>query len=101
MDRQNPYHPTGNVKADGVRARTDELIHYLRTETASSGPLTQSAAASAIQAYEQAAFWAVKGLTAADAVEGDGGGATGPDRSVSANDAGLDGVDRHDGQSDP
>ena len=71
MAEANRYHPTGNAKADVVRARTDELIRYLRTETAASGPLTQSAAASAIKDYEQAAFWAVKALTAADAVEGD------------------------------
>ena len=73
----NQYHPTGNAKADGVRARTEGLIEYLRTETAASGPLTQSAAASAIKDYEQAAFWAVKALTAADLVEGDGGGGKG------------------------
>ena len=71
VDRVNPYHPTGNAKADGVRARTDELIRYLRTVTAASGPLTQSAAASAIKDYEQAVFWAVRALTAADAVDGD------------------------------
>ena len=74
MGGRNAYHPTGNVKADGVRARTEGLIEYLRTETAAGGPLTQSAAASAIKDYEQAAFWAVKALTAADFVAGDDGG---------------------------
>jgi hypothetical protein len=63
-----------NLAADGVKARTDELIHYLRTETQASGPLTQGAAAHAIQAYETGAYWAVKALLEADAIEGDDGG---------------------------
>ena len=70
----NQYHPTGNARAFGIKARTEALIDYLRTATAASGPLTQGAAAHAIQAYETGAFWAVKALNEADAVAGDDGG---------------------------
>lgn len=82
MDKANAYHPSGNAKADGIKARTDELIHYIRTETAASGPLTKGAAEHAIHAYEQASMWAVKALFSADLVEGDDGGAQGLDRTL-------------------
>jgi hypothetical protein len=79
----------GNAKADGIKARTEGLIDYLRTATAASGPLTQGAAAHAIQAYETGAFWAVKALNEADAVRGDDGGGE------------REEAEERDGQSDP
>jgi hypothetical protein len=88
-------------RSDWVKDKTDELVRFVKAQTAAGGPETRRAAALAVTNFEQGALWAGKAFTAEDFVAGDGGGATGPDRSVSANDEGLDGIDRHDGQSDP
>ena len=86
MDKGNPYHPTGDARADGVRARTDELVAYVKRETEASGPEAKRAAALAATSYEQAWMWAERALNAKDAVKdavkGDDGGAKGPDRTI-------------------
>jgi hypothetical protein len=82
MDRQNPYHPTGNAKADGVRAKTNELVEYVMRATAASGPKARRAAELAVTHYENASMWAVKALFSEDAIAGDDGGAKGPDRAL-------------------
>ena len=71
MAKGNPYHPTGDARADGIKARTDELVAYVKRETEASGPEAKRAAALAATSYEQGAMWAVKALFSEDMVEGD------------------------------
>lgn len=78
MAKQNAYHPTGNAKADGIKAKTDDLIRYVKDQTAASGPETQRRAALAATAYEQAAMWAATALFSEDAVKGDDRGDDAP-----------------------
>ena len=82
MDKGNAYHPTGDARADGIRARTDELVAYVKRETAASGPEAKRAAALAATSYEQAWMWAERALNAKDAIKGDDGGAKGLDRTI-------------------
>jgi hypothetical protein len=65
------YHPTGDARADGIRAKVDELVGYVKGETAASGPEAQRAAALAVTNLQQGGMWAVKALQAEDAVRGD------------------------------
>ena len=82
MAKGNPYHPTGDARADGIKARTDELVAYVKRETEASGPEAKRAAALAATSYEQAWMWAERALNATDAVEGDDGGGKGADRTI-------------------
>lgn len=113
MARQSPtfsdFNPTKDKRVDLIKHGTDTLIGIVREKTEGGGPETKRRASLAITAYEQASMWAVKALFSEDAVEGDDGGAQGPDphapkdggvgkrpldARVSPNDEGLDGIDR-------
>lgn len=71
MGERNTYHPTGDARADGIKAKVEELVGYIKRETDASGPLTKRAAALAVTNLEQGGMWAVRALTAEDAVRGD------------------------------
>ena len=53
MDRPNPYHPTGNAIADGIKARTDALVDELMRGVASGGPSTHRMAGLAMEKYRR------------------------------------------------
>jgi hypothetical protein len=74
MGERNAYHPTGDARADGIRAKVAELIAYVKRETEASGPAAKRCAALAVTNFEQGAMWAVKALLSEDAVRGDNGG---------------------------
>ena len=74
MGKGNAYHPTGDARADGIKAKVEELVAYVKRETEASGPETQRRAAIAVTNFEQASMWAVKALFSEDAVRGDDGG---------------------------
>lgn len=75
MNIKDAYHPTGNAKADGFKARIDELVAYLGREGAASGGVAQSMASTAAMRLNEAAYWASRAFTAEDFVPGDDGGA--------------------------
>jgi hypothetical protein len=64
----------GNARADGVKARTDELVAYVKRETGASGAGAKRAAALAATSYERAWMWAERAFLAEDFVAGDDGG---------------------------
>jgi hypothetical protein len=93
----NSYHPAGNASTDGVRARIEGVVEYVRGQTASSGPEAKRAGSLAITSFEQGVMWVERAFGASDFVVGDDGGAQGPDRSERP----VEAAEEHDGQSDP
>jgi hypothetical protein len=82
MNIKDAYHPTGNAKADGFKARIDELVAYLGREAGASGGVAQSMASTAAMRLNEAAYWASRAFTAEDFVPGDDGGAAGREKSA-------------------
>jgi len=74
MDRQNPYHPSGKATADGIKAKTNELVEYVMRATGAGGPKARRAAELASEKYREAAHWAMAAFEAEDFVAGDDGG---------------------------
>ena len=75
MVKQSPtfkdFNPTGDVRVDFIKSRSDALIDYVRDMTAASGPETKRRASLAVTNYENASMWAVKALFSEDAIKGD------------------------------
>jgi hypothetical protein len=89
MDRPNPYHPTGNAIADGIKARTDALVDELMRGVASGGPSTHRMAGLAMEKYREASHWVGQAFLSEDFLAGDAGGL-------------IEGEhEERDGQSDP
>ena len=93
MNISDAYRATGNAKADGFKARIDELVAYLGREGAASGGVAQSMASTAAMRLNEAAYWASRAFTAEDFVEADDGGARGEDRSALRHDDDVTGGD--------
>ena len=69
------FNPTGDERVTRIKSGIDDLIQYVKDQTAAGGPETKRRAAIAVTGLEQGAMWAVKALFSEDAVAGDDGGA--------------------------
>ena len=65
------FNPTGDERVTRIKSGIDDLIQYVKDQTAAGGPETKRRAAIAVTGLEQASMWAVKALFSEDAVKGD------------------------------